>query len=62
MKEVMGRFKNDNRILLWDLYNEPTNGGLGDRSMPLVRKVFAWAKEVDPVQPCLSEYGVVTRA
>ena len=51
VKEVMGRFKNDNRILLWDLYNEPTNGGLGDRSMPLVRKVFAWAKEVDPVQP-----------
>ncbi|MDF2193726.1 cellulase family glycosylhydrolase [Paraflavitalea sp. CAU 1676] len=51
VKAVIGRFKNDNRILFWDLYNEPTNGGLGSATFPLLRKVVAWARSIDPVQP-----------
>ena len=51
VKAVMGRFKNDNRILLWDLYNEPTNGGLGSASFPLLKKVITWARFVNPSQP-----------
>lgn len=51
VKDVMERFKNDDRIFVWDLYNEPTNGGLGTASIPLVKKVFAWAREVNPKQP-----------
>lgn len=51
VKAVMGRFKNDQRILLWDLYNEPTNGGLGSASFPLLKKVISWARTVDPSQP-----------
>jgi hypothetical protein len=38
-------------VWVWDLYNEPTNGGLGDASLPLVRKVFEWARKADPSQP-----------
>ncbi|MDR2763737.1 MAG: cellulase family glycosylhydrolase [Tannerella sp.] len=51
VKEVMSKFRNDPRIFIWDLYNEPTNSGLGAYSLPLVRKVFAWAREINPVQP-----------
>lgn len=51
VKEVMSRFKNDKRIFVWDLYNEPTNTTMPERSLPLVKKVFKWAREVDPVQP-----------
>ncbi len=54
VKDVIGRFKDDKRIFLWDLYNEPSNGGLGFRSFPLLRKTFKWAREVDPVQPISS--------
>ncbi len=36
---------------VWDLYNEPTNGGLGDTSLPLVEEVFGWARDVRPSQP-----------
>ena len=54
VKDVMGTFKNDNRILLWDLYNEPGNSGHGLASMPLLRNVFKWAREVNPVQPISS--------
>ncbi len=51
VKAVIGRFKNDDRILLWDLYNEPTNGGLGSASFPLLKKVIDWARFINPFQP-----------
>ncbi len=51
VKAVIGRFRNDPRILFWDLYNEPTNGGLGTASLPLLQKTFRWAREVNPSQP-----------
>ncbi len=51
VKAVIGRFKDDGRILLWDLYNEPTNGGLGSASFPLLKKVVAWARTINPSQP-----------
>jgi hypothetical protein len=49
--DVMTRFKTDKRILLWDLYNEPGNSGKGDSSLPLLKKVFSWARAVNPQQP-----------
>jgi len=49
--EVITRFKNDKRILMWDLYNEPTNGGLGSATFPLLKKTIAWARAVNPSQP-----------
>jgi hypothetical protein len=51
VKAVIGRFKDDRRVFIWDLYNEPTNGGLGSASLPLLRKVVGWAREVNPSQP-----------
>ncbi|WP_288426147.1 cellulase family glycosylhydrolase [uncultured Spirosoma sp.] len=49
--DILTTFRDDPRIFIWDLYNEPTNGGLGRTSLPLLRKVFAWARAVDPSQP-----------
>jgi hypothetical protein len=51
VRDLLSTFKDDPRVWVWDLYNEPTNGGLGDTSIPLVEKVFAWAREVNPSQP-----------
>ncbi|MEO6733763.1 MAG: cellulase family glycosylhydrolase [Ferruginibacter sp.] len=51
VKDVMTRFKNDERILLWDLYNEPGNSGKKEASIPLLKKIFQWAREVNPDQP-----------
>lgn len=56
VKDVMTAFKKDKRLFVWDLYNEPTNGGLGQKSLPLVRRVFRWAREVNPVQPVTIGY------
>lgn len=51
VKDVLGTFKTDKRILLWDLYNEPGNSGYGNKSLPLLEKVFRWARQVNPEQP-----------
>lgn len=51
VKDILSTFKDDNRILAWDLYNEPTNTFMPERSWPLLRKVFRWAREVNPSQP-----------
>ena len=36
---------------MWCLYNEPENTKKGARSLPLLRKVFDWARSVQPSQP-----------
>ena len=56
VKDILTTFRKDPAILAWDLYNEPTNSGLGRKSLPLVRKVFTWAREVNPSQPLTIGY------
>ena len=51
VQDVIETFKNDDRVLLWDLYNEPGNSGKKTESLPLLKNVFAWAREVKPSQP-----------
>ena len=60
---VVGAFANDDRVLAWDIWNEPDNGG-GDekedvpakikRVNELLPKAFAWARSVHPTQPLTS--------
>jgi hypothetical protein len=51
VKDILTTFKNDERVLLWDLYNEPGNSGQLNRSLLLLKAVFKWAREVNPSQP-----------
>ncbi|MDR2776347.1 MAG: cellulase family glycosylhydrolase [Tannerella sp.] len=51
VKDVMTTFKDDRRIVMWDLYNEPGNSNYGEKSLPLLQKAFAWGREVNPSQP-----------
>jgi beta-1,2-mannobiose phosphorylase / 1,2-beta-oligomannan phosphorylase len=58
IKDIVGSFGQDKRVLLWDLYNEPGNSGLGNRSLPLVGATFAWARAARPSQPLtMSPWG-----
>lgn len=49
--DILGVFGQDRRILMWDLYNEPGNEGQAERSLPLLRKAFEWARTANPTQP-----------
>ncbi|MBC7873245.1 MAG: cellulase family glycosylhydrolase, partial [Ferruginibacter sp.] len=51
VKDVLSAFKSDKRIFLWDLYNEPGNSGYGNKSLPLLQKIFSWGREINPAQP-----------
>jgi hypothetical protein len=51
VKDILTHFTKDKRIALWDLYNEPGNSSNGNKSMPLLKNVFKWAREVNPSQP-----------
>ncbi|MBK7131539.1 MAG: 1,4-beta-xylanase [Bacteroidales bacterium] len=54
VKDVLTTFRNDDRIALWDMYNEPGNSGYGNKSIPLLEKAFEWGWEVRPSQPLSS--------
>lgn len=49
VKEIVGRFADDDRVLIWDLYNEPNEALKGDAE--LVVRVFDWARAQRPTQP-----------
>ncbi|WP_367873694.1 cellulase family glycosylhydrolase [Luteolibacter sp. Populi] len=62
VKGVLTRFKDDKRVIVWDLYNEPGNPNksaygsveLEDKpkySLDLVQKSFKWAWDIRPSQP-----------
>ncbi|HTF20833.1 MAG TPA: cellulase family glycosylhydrolase [Chryseolinea sp.] len=51
VKDMLATFGKDERILMWDLYNEPGNSGQLNKSLPLLKAVFAWARQAKPSQP-----------
>lgn len=60
---VVSHFKNDERVLIWDLYNEPDNMNIAsykdddyvvhkaELSMALLKKTINWVRLINPVQP-----------
>lgn len=51
VKSVIGRHRADERVLIWDLYNEPGNTDRTDKCLPLLKNAFEWARAERPVQP-----------
>ena len=51
VKDILIQFRNDNRILMWDLYNEPGNSDMTEISFPFMQEIFRWAWSVRPSQP-----------
>lgn len=59
---VISHFRKDKRIQAWDIFNEPDNinrpayvkfepANKAEYSLMLIKKAFAWAREVNPTQP-----------
>ena len=51
VRDIVSTFGKDERIPMWDVYNEPGNSKQDERSLPLLRKAFEWARECRPQQP-----------
>lgn len=65
VKDVVSHFADDERVQVWDIFNEPDNTNdraYGDieldnkeeQALKLLKKSFEWAREVDPAQPITS--------
>jgi hypothetical protein len=65
VRGVVAAFANDQRVLAWDLWNEPNNGNGPPHSefepknkrelvVALLPQVFAWARAANPSQPLTS--------
>ena len=51
VEEILHDFSDDERILMWDIYNEPGQFGIGEKAITLLEFVWKWALEVRPSQP-----------
>ena len=65
VKGIVGAFAKDDRILAWDMWNEPDNPNTSAYGnvelinkpvyvLPLLKKSFQWARTVNPIQPLTS--------
>ncbi|ANH83758.1 1,4-beta-xylanase [Niabella ginsenosidivorans] len=65
VKSIVGKFANDQRIIAWDVWNEPDNMTgpsyekveIPDKValvLPLLKKTFEWARSANPSQPLTS--------
>lgn len=54
VEDIIHTFKDDERILFWDVYNEPGGSGLFKRSRGLLQESFRWARSANPSQPLTS--------
>jgi hypothetical protein len=64
VQDIIGHFRTDSRIQVWDLFNEPDNlvpqyrdvllPGKVEFALQLLQKSFVWAREMNPTQPITS--------
>ncbi len=59
VREVITTYARDERVLIWNLFNEPGNNR-ADLSLSHMERFFAIAREIDPIQPlcadCFGDY------
>ena len=51
VKEIVTLYKDDPRILMWDLFNEPGNSNREEITMPYLVRMFETVREINPSQP-----------
>jgi len=75
VRGIIGRFKDDARVQVWDIWNEPDNqndnsygrnhlkqepAGKVERTLELLKLAFVWAREANPSQPITSGVWIGT--
>ena len=48
---IIGKYRNDKRIIVWDMFNEPGNSRRGMMSWNVIKKSFDLARKLNPIQP-----------
>lgn len=51
VREIVSKYKNDERIIMWDVFNEPGNSKRVSMSLPHLKKYIEIIREINPIQP-----------
>ena len=51
VREIVTKYKDDSRICIWDVYNEPGNSLREGVTLPNLKKMFETVREIAPSQP-----------
>ena len=55
VREIVTRYKEDERIIIWNVYNEVGANWRRDVTLPNLKKMFEIIREIDPIQPLTCE-------
>lgn len=53
--DLAKRYAKDERVILWNVWNEPGNSARGTLSVPHMRKAFEIIRSYDPIQPLAAD-------
>lgn len=51
IREVVTKYRADERVIVWDVFNELGNGRRDGKSVPMMERFFAEIRALDPIQP-----------
>lgn len=49
--EIVTKYKDDERICIWDVYNEPGNSKRETVTLPILKRMFETVRKISPSQP-----------
>ena len=55
VREIVTKYKDDERIIIWNVYNEVGNNKRGEVTLPNLKKMFELIREINPCQPLTCE-------
>src|SRR5690606_10035102 len=51
VRDIVTEFKDDERIIAWDILNEPGNSNRGYKSLEKMEQIFSVIRKIKPIQP-----------
>ena len=55
IEEIVTRYKDDKRIIIWNVYNEVGNSKRTDVTLPNLKEIFSIIRKINPSQPLTAE-------
>ena len=62
VREIVTKYKDDERICIWDVYNEPGAGNRYEVTPPILQKMFDTVRACEPSQPLTCAVWMANRA
>lgn len=55
VREIVSKYAKDERVEIWNIFNELGNGRRREKSVPAMERFFATARACDPIQPLTAD-------